>query len=106
MVIQLPIRLELKKLTDKELRVVIYDEDKHSLPNLLSKLALKKPGVVYAAYMLEHPITSYPEVVIVTDGSRKPLEVFEEIVQDAQKLVEEFSLKLEEAMKNATKERK
>jgi len=102
----LSIRLELKKLTERELRIVIYDEDKHSLPNLIAKLAIKKPGVVYAAYILEHPITSYPEIVILTDGSRNPLDVFEEVVNEAQKLVEEFSQKFEEALRNAFKERK
>ena len=99
------INLELKKLTDRELRIVIYDEDKHSLPNLISKLALKKPGVVYAAYIIDHPMVSYPEIVIVTDGTRNPLDVFEEVVNEIQKLIDEFSLKFEEALKNAVKKR-
>ena len=99
------INLELKKLTDRELRIVIYDEDKHSLPNLISKLALKKPGVVYAAYIIDHPMVSYPEIVIVTDGTRNPLDVFEEVVNEINKLIDEFSLKFEEALKNAVKKR-
>jgi len=100
------IRIELKKLTDKELRFVIYDEDKHSLPNLITKLALKKPGVTFSAYIIEHPLVSYPEVVILTDGSRSPVEVLEEVVNEIRTLVEQFSIKFEEALKNAVKKGK
>jgi DNA-directed RNA polymerase subunit L len=100
------VSVELKKLTDREIRFVIYDEDRHSLPNLVTKLALKKPGVVYSAYILEHPMISYPEVVILTDGSRNPLEVLEEVVDEARKLVEDFLVKFEEALNNASKKGK
>jgi len=101
----LGINLELKKVTDKELRFIIYDEDRHSLPNLLAKLALRKAGVVYAAYILEHPMVSYPEVVIRTDGSIHPLKVLSEVVEEAKKLVEEFLEKFNEALSSASKER-
>jgi len=100
------INVELKKLTERELRFVIYDEDRHSLSNLIAKLALKKPGVVYSAYIIEHPMISYPEVVILTDGTRNPLEVLEEVITEAKKFVENFSIKLEEALSHASKKGK
>jgi len=100
------INVELKKLTDREIRFVIYDDDKHSLPNLITKLALKKPDVIYSAYILEHPMTSYPEVVILTNGLRNPLEVLEEVINEAKKLIEDFSARFEEALNHAAKKGK
>ncbi|MCS7110762.1 MAG: DNA-directed RNA polymerase subunit L [Ignisphaera sp.] len=99
------INVELKKISDRELRFIIYDEDKHSLPNLITKLALKKPGVVYSAYILEHPIVSYPEVVIRTDGSVNPLEVLVSTIEEARVFVEEFLKKLDEAIASASEKR-
>lgn len=99
------VSVELKKLSDREIRFIIYDEDKHSLPNLITKLALKKPGVVYSAYILEHPIVSYPEVVILTDGSANPLEVLISTIEEAKAYVEEFLKKFDEAIVGASKER-
>lgn len=98
------INIELKKATKTELRFILYDEDKHSLPNLITKLALKKPGVVYAAYIIQHPMVSYPEIVILTDGSKTPLEVLKEVIEEAKTLTKEFLAKLDEALSNAHKE--
>jgi len=99
----LGIAVELKKISDKELRFIIRDEDKHSIPNLITKLALKKPGVVYSAYILEHPIVSYPEVVILTDGSVHPLEVLASVMEEAEMLVKEFLKKFDEAVTSVSK---
>ncbi len=86
----MPLEVELKKYTDKELRFIINDPDKHSLPNLIARLALQKPGVVYAAYIIDHPLVSPPEVVIVTDGSRDPLDVLVEVLEEAKAIAKEF----------------
>lgn len=86
----MPLEVELKKYTDKELRFIINDPDKHSLPNLIARLALQKPGVVYAAYIIDHPLVSSSEVVIVTDGSRDPLDVLIEVLEDAKAIAKEF----------------
>ncbi len=100
---RLVVEFELKKYTDRELRFVIKDEDKHSLPNLVAKLALKKRGVVYAAYIIDHPLVSYPEVVILTDGSRDPLEVLQEVVAEARVYAQELLSKVEELVSKARK---
>lgn len=92
------IELELKKCTDKELRFYIKDRDKHSLPNLIAKLALRKKGVVYAAYIIDHPLVSDPEVVILTDGSRHPLEVLEEVLREAVSMAKKFLSEFDEAV--------
>jgi len=101
--VRLVVEFELKKYTDRELRFVIKDEDKHSLPNLVAKLALKKRGVVYAAYIIDHPLVSYPEVVILTDGSRDPLEVLQEVVAEARVYAQELLSKVEELVSKARK---
>lgn len=97
------VSVELKKLTDNEIRFVVYDEDRHSLPNLIVKAALRRKEVVYAAYMLKHPLTSYPEVIIITDGSRKPIEILEEVLSEARATLRELAIKFEEALRGATK---
>ncbi len=86
----MPLEVELKRYTDRELRFVINDPDKHSLPNLIARLALQKPGVVYAAYIIDHPLVSPPEVVIVTDGSKDPLDILIEVLEEAKALAKEF----------------
>jgi len=100
-----PISVELVKYTKTELRFRIKDEDKHSLPYIIARLALEEPSVTYAAYIIDHPLTSYPEVVILTDGSRDPLEVLVKVLNDAMKNVREFIERFEEALK-AYEERK
>lgn len=95
----------LKKYTEKEIRIVIQDQDKYTLPNLLTKLALRKPGVTFAGYIIEHPMVSYPEVVIVTDGTKNPMEILEEVIAEAKAIANEFLEMLDMVLKNATKER-
>jgi DNA-directed RNA polymerase subunit L len=99
------ISFTLKKLTDKEIRVVIQDQDKHSIPNLIAKLAVKKPGVTFAGYIIEHPLVSYPELVIQTDGTRNPLDVLKEVVEEAKSIAQEFLDSFNKALANEHKER-
>lgn len=98
------ITFTLKKLTDKEIRVVIQDQDKHSLPNLIAKLAAKKPGVTFAGYIIEHPLTSYPELVILTDGSCSPIKVLKEVIEEAKKLAQIFLVEFDKALMDEHKE--
>ncbi len=99
------INIELRKISDRELRFIIYDEDRHSLPNLIVKLALKKPGVIYSAYILEHPLASYPEVVILTDGSVHPLEILTSVIEEAKTLAEKFLNEFNEALISVSQKR-
>ncbi len=94
----MPVDIELKKCSDKELRFYVKDPDKHSIPNLIAKLALRKPGVVYAAYIIDHPLVSDPEVVILTDGSRHPLDVLEEVLREVREMANRFLEEFEKAL--------
>ena len=88
--------IEIKKLTDQELIFVYRDKDKHTIPNLISKLALKKPYVKYSAYVIDHPLVSDPEIIIITDGSKKPLEVLEEVLNEAKIALNNLLKQIEE----------
>ena len=94
----MPPRVELKKYSKNELRFVVYDEDKHSIPNIIAKLAIKEPGVKYAAYIIDHPLVSPPEVVILTDGDVDPLDVLIRVLEKAKRISEELRGKIEELM--------
>ncbi len=94
----MPVDIELKKCSDRELRFYVKDPDKHSIPNLIAKLALRKKGVVYAAYIIDHPLVSDPEVVILTDGSRHPLEVLEEVLLEAKEMASRFLQEFDRAI--------
>jgi len=95
----MPVDVELKKYDGKELRFYVKDPDKHSIPNLIAKLALRKPGVIYAAYIIDHPLVSDPEVVILTDGSRDPLDVLREVLEEARVLAKRFLEMLDEEVR-------
>ncbi|RLG88563.1 MAG: DNA-directed RNA polymerase subunit L [Thermoprotei archaeon] len=88
--------IEIKKLTDRELIFIYRDKDKHTIPNLISKLALKKPYVKYSAYVIDHPLVSDPEIIIITDGSKKPVEVLEEILNEARSALKDLLKHVEE----------
>lgn len=91
--------IEVERLSDKELVAVINDPgDQHGIPNLIAKLAIKKSYVSYAAYLLDHPLVSRPRVVIVTDGSKNPLDVLLEILEEAKNYVEDLKEELEKIL--------
>ncbi len=70
----------------------------HSLPNLIVKLALKRPEVDYAAYNIPHPLVGSPRIVVrVREG--EPLDVVRSIVEEIIALSREFREKIEEGLK-------
>lgn len=83
-------RIRIEKRNEKELIFYLEERDLHSLPNMISKLALQKPHVVYAAYTIDHPLISFPRISIVTDGERDPVEVLIEVLREAK----EYAIKL------------
>ncbi len=72
-------KIELRKLTSKELVIKLIGED-HTLGNLIAKEALKHPHIKLAAYAIEHPLEGSPVVRLVTDGEAEALDVFKEVV--------------------------
>ena len=91
-------KLKLIKLDDRKLEVELEGED-HTMANLIAKYAVRKPYVLYAAYNIPHPLISNPKVVIVTDGSRKPLDVLKEVLEEIIRDTNELEEKLRVALK-------
>ncbi len=58
--------------------------------NLLSKYALNHPNVQTAAYSIDHPLTEPPKVIVVTDGTKKPLEALKEVIKEVTDTAEEL----------------
>ncbi len=70
----------------------------HSLPNLIVKLALKRPEVDYAAYNIPHPLVGSPRIVVrVREGD--PLEVVKSVVEEIISLSSTLRERIEEALK-------
>jgi len=76
------VRIEVKKITDKELVIKLINED-HTLGNLIAKMALKHPHVKMAAYVIEHPLEGSPTVRIITDGEVKALDVLKDVIKES-----------------------
>ncbi|ABM81462.1 RpoL/Rpb11 RNA polymerase subunit family protein [Hyperthermus butylicus] len=95
-------RVKLLKREANTIEVELEGEDQ-TIANLIAKYAIRKPGVVYASYIISHPLVSNPVIVLSTDGSRDPLDVLEEvlkdIITDAKKFIEEFDRALESGEK-------
>jgi len=73
--------IKIEKLNDRELTIKLVGED-HTMGNLISKYALNHPNVQIAAYSIDHPLTEPPKVVLVTDGSKSPLEVLKDVIKE------------------------
>ncbi len=82
-------KIEVKKLENTELELIIHDED-HTLGNLIVKLAENKPGVTYVAYRIEHPLIPRLIVTLMTDGSVSALDVLKETLREIKNLSKQF----------------
>jgi DNA-directed RNA polymerase subunit L len=90
--------MKLLKREANTIEVELVGED-HTIANLIAKYAIRKKGVIYASYIISHPLTANPVIVLSTDGSRDPLDVLEEtlkdIISDAKAFIDEFKKALE-----------
>ncbi len=87
--------LEIRKRTNRELVFKIKGED-HTLGNLVAKMALRHPNVELAAYTIEHPLDGSPVVRIITDGTKDPVDVLIEVLENSKRI----SLELLSVVKN------
>ncbi len=98
----MPQTMKLLKRERNSVEIELVGED-HTIANLIAKYAIRKKGVIYSSYIISHPLTANPVIVLTTDGSRDPLDVLEEvlkeIVSDAKSFIDEF----EKALKSGEK---
>lgn len=90
-------KIRIEKKSEREL-IFTLTGDQHGIPNLISKLAIKKPYVSYAAYIVEHPQTSQPRVVIITDGTKDPVDVLIEVLTEARSYAQSLKNTLEKIL--------
>lgn len=95
-------KIKLRRLDDKTLEIELEGED-HTIANLIAKYAVRKDRVRYAAYNIPHPLISNPIVVITTDGSVSPLEVFKEVLREVLRDIDELEKRISEVLGSAEK---
>ena len=88
-------KIELISKTSTEVRVKISDEG-HTLGNLITKLASKKPHVNVAVYYIEHPLKQNLFITIRTDGELDPMEALIQTISEAIEYLEKFKNEIEE----------
>ena len=71
------LRITVLRNEPNRLALRIKGED-HTILNLLVEELNKDRSVVFAAYRLEHPLTSEYNLTIVTDGSKSPFDALAE----------------------------
>ncbi len=95
-------RIEIKKLSDKEVVLEIEGED-HTIGNLIARLAQEKKGVKFAAYRIPHPLIPKLIITLITDGSKKPIEVLKEVLNDIASMSRMFRAQLEKELEKIEK---
>lgn len=95
-------RVKILKQSDKSIEIELEGED-HTMANLIAKYAIKKPHVVYASYIVSHPLVGNPVIVVTTDGSRNPLDVVEDVLRDIISDARDFAERLEKAFSEGLK---
>ena len=89
--------VEVKRVTDNEIIIVIEGED-DTIGNLIAKSAVQHPNVVYATYRIPHPLERKVEIIISVDKNADLGSTISEIIQNIKEQLEEFIKKIDEAL--------
>jgi DNA-directed RNA polymerase subunit L len=84
-------KVSIVNLKDTELEIVI-DGEGHTLLNLLRDMLLDDESVIFASYVIEHPMRSAPRLALRTDG-KNALTVLIENTSKMASAVTEFNEK-------------
>jgi len=67
----------------------------HTLCTNLKQALFEDPKVIFAGYMIKHPLKEEPRVYLKTDGSKHPkkalLEAIDVLIKRAENFIEEFN---------------
>lgn len=77
----------LKILKNSMTTEFVFENESHTLGNLIQNELLKNQNVLVAAYKIEHPLKNKMSMAIMTDG-QDPKEVLYTAVTDLQETVE------------------
>ncbi len=92
--------LKLLKREKNSIEVELVGED-HTMANLIAKYAIRHRGVIYSSYIISHPLTANPVIVITTDGSVNPMDVLEQVLKEIINDANAFLAEFEKALSNA-----
>ena len=84
-------KVSVLNMKDTELEIVVEGEG-HTLLNLLRDLLLDDEGVVFASYLIDHPMRSAPRLTLRTNG-KNALTVLIENTSKMASIVTEFNEK-------------
>lgn len=91
-------KVKVLKKTSMEIKIEI-DGAGHSLCNLLQKRLLEDKDVDSAGYDVPHPLSYKPVIYVRTKGTVKPEEILIKAAEKGIEMSEDFSKKLEIALK-------
>ncbi len=79
--------MEIRIIREEEnvLEFELPSED-HTFCNLLVNILNKNPHVRFAAYKIEHPLIGVPQIIVRTDGIKKPKEVLMEASKEIESI--------------------
>jgi len=80
---------------ERELTLEVYGED-HTLGNLLTKEAVRHPGVEYAMYRVPHPLKNMFEFTIIVKPGYDVGVVLRDIVEGLKQSLSDFRRLVEE----------
>ena len=69
----------------------------HTLCSNLKQVLFEDQAVMFAGYMIKHPLMAEPRVYVKTDGSKTPKEAFLVACKGIAKRCDDFKEKLDEA---------
>ncbi len=82
---------------DKHVEVLLEGED-HSIPNALKDILLENSDVEFAAYVVDHPLTGSPKIIVKTKR-KKARETLKNAVETLQKRLKELDAALKKEKK-------
>jgi len=89
--------LKVNKDTNTEL-VVEIEGLTHTVANLIKSKVLENKDVTYVSYNISHPLVPKPTITILTNGNKKPRDVFKEVLKRVIAEMKEFQEKYRAAL--------
>lgn len=77
----------------------VFENETHTLGNLVSNELLKSENILFAAYKIEHPLKNKMSISIITDGTVEPKDAIYIAVTDLQESVQTLITKSKKLFK-------
>lgn len=97
-------KIKIVKGSERELEVEVDNED-YTLGNLIERELLEDPSVVFAGYKIPHPLKRSLQLVVKTDGTKKPHEALMNAADRAASASREFKQTFEDIVEKYAKKK-